>query len=223
MLESAKLVVECTVKMMTRLSQEFPRKGIAIVGHSVGGGIASLATILYCAEGCAFAKLMATGKVKCYAFAPPPTFEPLWALPAWVHGSTYSFIYNVDCVPRACMGTLSKLYLALRHVDDLPLSAERRLAFIRGEVELDYVLPDYLDLPQDLAALVGSLFAVGTIVSLYKGDKGETRCELAAPHMMDRLLLHPDMVHDHSISCLEQAFEEFGTQVNNSSEGCVVS
>jgi len=222
LLESARNIREAAGKTLMRLSQESPRKSIAIVGHSTAGGVASLATILLCADGCPFAKLMATGKVKCYSFAPPPTFEPLWALPAWVHGSTHSFVYGMDCVPRACSGTLSKLYMALKKVDELPLSAERRLAYIRGECELDTVLPDYMDLPQGLSGLETSLFIVGTIITLYPGEAGRVLCEAAAPHMMDRLLLHPDMVHQHSAECLEKAFEDLGNQAGVG-DGCVMS
>lgn len=223
LLKRAKGLVECASQTLTRLSSESPRKGLAVVGHGVGGGIATLATILLSADGCPFAKLMATGKVKCYAFAPSPSFEPLWALPAWVHGSTYSFIYNMDCVPRACIGTVTKLYLALQSIDELPLSAERRLAYLRGECEMPYILPDYTDVPQAMADIVGnSLFVVGTIVALFPAEHDMMRCEVAAPHMVDRILLHPDMVHDHAMSCLEQAFFRLGSQFGTM-DGCAIS
>mmetsp|Transcript_9653 Transcript_9653/g.34335 ORF Transcript_9653/g.34335 Transcript_9653/m.34335 type:complete len:403 (-) Transcript_9653:67-1275(-) len=221
LLEGARQVVDSSVKLLMRLSQEFPRKSIAIVGHSLGAGIASLVTVLLSSEGAPFAKLMATGKVKCFAFAPPPVFEPLWALPAWVHGCTYSFVYNMDCVPRTCMGTVSKLYMALKHVDGLPLAPERRLAYISGECQIDYVLPDYRELPANLGSAAGSLFVVGTILALYR-EGGQVRCEAVAPHMMDRLLLHPDMVHDHAVCCFEEAFEDLRLQVSDA-EGCVLS
>lgn len=204
------------------LLQEAPRKGIAVVGHSIGGGVAALSTILLSADGCPLAKLMAAGKVKCYAFAPPPTFEPLWALPAWVHGSTYSFIYGMDCVPRTCMGTLAKLYVALKEVDQLPLSIEKRLAYIRDEAKIHDHLPDYVELPQELSAVAGSLFAVGTIVVIYRGEDGRLHCEACAPHMADRILVHPDLVHDHAVSSYEQAFDDLRQQWGGV-DGCVIS
>lgn len=222
MLDAAKSVVEGVVKIIMQLSQESPRKGIAIVGHSVGGGVAALTTILLSADGCPFAKLMAAGKVKCYAFAPPPTFEPLWALPAWVHGSTYSFVFNMDCVPRTCLGTVAKLYLALKDVDQMPLSIERRLSFIRDDAKISNTLPDFLEIPQDIGTAFSSLFAVGTIVLMYKGEDGLMRCEAAAPHMTDRILLHPDLLHDHSISCYMQAFDDLRSEWA-SSDKCVIS
>lgn len=221
-LESAKLVVESVVKNIMRLSQESPRKGIAIVGHSMGGGVAALTTILLSADGCPFAKLMAAGKVKCYAFAPPPTFEPLWALPAWVHGSTYSFVFNKDCVPRACVGTVAKLYLALKEVDEMPIPIERRLAYLRDECQLSQPFPDYLEIPQEMSASVGSLYEVGTILVLYRGQDGLVRCEAAAPHMTDRILLSPHLVHDHSITAYEQAFEDLRSQLSGA-DGCVLT
>lgn len=222
MLENAKLVVESVMKIMMRLSQESPRKGIAIVGHSIGGGVAALTTILLSAEGCPFAKLMAAGKVKCYAFAPPPTFEPLWALPAWVHGSTYSFVHNMDCVPRTCIGTVAKLYLALQEVDQLPFTIEKRLAYIRDEAKIDEQLPDFAEIPQDMSAQVGSLFAVGTIIVLFRGEDGAMHCEAAAPHMTDRIIIHPDLIHDHAVACYEKAFDDLRQQWG-SADGCVLS
>merc|ERR1712113_478961 len=168
------------------------------------------------------AKLMAAGKVKCYAFAPPPTFEPLWALPAWVHGCTYSFVHNMDCVPRTCMGTVAKLYLALKEVDQLPYSVEKRLGYIRDEAKLNDHLPDYVELSNEMNNSVGSLFAVGTIIMIFKGEDGIMRCEAAAPHMTDRILVHPDLIHDHAVSCYEQAFDDLRTQWGTT-DGCELS
>lgn len=222
MLDKAKLVVQSVMKIITRLSQESPRKGIAIVGHSVGGGVAALCTILLSADGCPFAKLMAAGKVKCYTFAPPPTFEPLWALPAWVHGSTYSFVFNMDCVPRTCLGTLAKLYLALKEVDQLPFTIEKRLAYIRDDAQIDEKLPDYMEIPHEMSASVGSLFAVGTIIMIFRGEDSLMRCEAAAPHMTERILIHPDLIHDHAVSCYEQAFDDLRAQWG-STDSCVLS
>mmetsp|Transcript_97426 Transcript_97426/g.280366 ORF Transcript_97426/g.280366 Transcript_97426/m.280366 type:complete len:172 (+) Transcript_97426:326-841(+) len=171
---------------------------------------------------------MAAGKVKCYCFAPPPVFEPLWALPAWVHGSTYSFVYNMDCVPRACLGTAAKLYMALKQADRLGISSERRLAYIRGECKLDTTLPDCVEVPQGEATGAGlaSLFVVGTILAIYRAPaedgQEQVQCETAAPHMLDRLLLHPDMAQDHAISNLERAFEDLRDQARLGG-GCVVS
>jgi len=220
-LELARMLVESALKPLMQLSQEHPRKGIVLVGHGKGAGVASIATILLCTEGCPFAKLMAAGKVKCYAFSPPPTFEPLWALPAWVHGCTYSFIHGMDLVPRTCAGTLAKLYLALEEVDELPISIERRLGYIRDEARLDSRLPDYAEMPTELQAAMGSLFSTGTIVTLFKDKEGTMRCEATAPHMTDRLLVAPELVHDHAVGNYVQAFDDLRSQWG-ATPGCVL-
>lgn len=207
-LDNARLVVEAAREHVVKLSQDSPRKSIAIVGHSLGAGTAIFATILLSGDGSPFSRLMAGGKVKCYAFAPPPVFEPLWALPPWVHASTYTFVNNMDCVPRACLGTVSKLFLAMKQVDALPMTPLRRLAFLRGDYELEHQLPDYVEIPQELQGTLGSLFGVGMIILFYKGEDGLTKCETITPHMTDRMLLHPDMVDDHLMSGYEQATAE---------------
>mmetsp|Transcript_74248 Transcript_74248/g.172236 ORF Transcript_74248/g.172236 Transcript_74248/m.172236 type:complete len:400 (+) Transcript_74248:101-1300(+) len=202
-LDGARHVVDAVKEQLVQLSQDSPRKSVAIVGHSVGAGIAVLATILLSGDGSPFARLMAASKVKCFAFAPPPVFEPLWALPPWVHASTYSFVNNMDCVPRVCLGTLSKLFLAVKQVDALPMTPMQRVAFLRGDYELEHQLPDYVEIPQELQTSLGSFFCVGMIVLLYTGEDGQMHCESITPAMTDRILLHPDMANDHLMSGYE--------------------
>lgn len=212
-LENAKLVVEAVKDHIVRLSQESPRKSVAIVGHSVGAGTAVLVTILLSGDGSPFSRLMQAAKVKCYAFAPPPIFEPLWALPPWVHASTYSFVNNMDCVPRACLGTVSKLFLAMKQVDALPMTSMQRLAFLRGDYELEHQLPDYVEIPQELQSSLGSFFGVGMIILFYRGEDGTIQCETITPAMTDRILLHPDMVNDHLMTGYEQSTNEAFAQL----------
>mmetsp|Transcript_8316 Transcript_8316/g.18970 ORF Transcript_8316/g.18970 Transcript_8316/m.18970 type:complete len:400 (-) Transcript_8316:84-1283(-) len=219
-LENARSVVETAKEYIVKLSQESPRKSIAIVGHSLGAGTAVLTTILLCGDGSPFSRLMAAAKVKCYAFAPPPVFEPLWALPPWVHASTYSFVNNMDCVPRACLGTVSKLFLAMKQVDALPMTPLQRLAFLRGDYELEHQLPDYVEIPQELQQSLGSLFGVGMIILFYRGEEGTTHCETITPAMTDRILLHPDMVNDHAMEGYEQSTAEVCAQLKSKAFCC---
>mmetsp|Transcript_48664 Transcript_48664/g.155480 ORF Transcript_48664/g.155480 Transcript_48664/m.155480 type:complete len:400 (-) Transcript_48664:167-1366(-) len=219
-LESARQVVDAAKDRIVKLSQELPRKSVAIVGHSLGAGTAVLATILLSGDGSPFSRLMAAAKVKCYAFAPPPLFEPLWALPPWVHASTYSFVNNMDCVPRACLGTVSKLFLAMRQVDALPMAPLQRLAFLRGDYELEHQLPDYVELPQELQASLGSLFGVGMIILFYPDECGATRCETITPAMADRILLHPNMVNDHLMIGYEQSTADAYAQLKANAFFC---
>mmetsp|Transcript_35979 Transcript_35979/g.92667 ORF Transcript_35979/g.92667 Transcript_35979/m.92667 type:complete len:399 (-) Transcript_35979:7-1203(-) len=204
-LDAAELVADAARSHLTRLVQEAPRKSIAIVGHSIGAGTAILATVLLSMEGAPLSRLMAASKVKCYAFAAPPVFEPHWALPPWVHASVYSFVNNMDVVPRACLGTVSKLYLAMKAVDALPLTPLQRLAYLRGDHELEHHLPDYMEVPQDLQVALGSLFGVGKLILFYRSLDSVAHCETVTPHMTDRILMHPNMIKDHMMVGYEQA------------------
>jgi len=208
LLEKAKFVVRTVQDEMVRISRDSPRKGIAVVGHSLGAGIAILATILLCGDGSPFARFMVARKVKCFAFASPPTFEPLWALPPWVHASTYSFVNNMDCVPRACLGTLSKLLLAVKEVDSLCLTSLQRMLYLRGDYELPQTLPDYVELPDSQQDTLASLFGIGTIIILYRGSDGVIQCDTCTPAMMDRLLMHPSMAADHLMLSYEKAVDD---------------
>mmetsp|Transcript_78220 Transcript_78220/g.205265 ORF Transcript_78220/g.205265 Transcript_78220/m.205265 type:complete len:399 (-) Transcript_78220:14-1210(-) len=219
-LDSAQLVADAAKGHLMRLSQEMPRKSIAIVGHSLGAGAAILATVLLSAEGQPLSRLMAASKVKCYAFASPPVFEPHWALPPWVHASVYSFINNMDVVPRACLGTVSKLYLALKAVDALPLTPLQRLAYLRGDHDLEHNLPDFVEVPQDLQVPLGSLFGVGKLILFYRGLDSMANCETVTPHMTDRILMHPNMIKDHMMVGYEQATADAVLQMKSSAFCC---
>jgi len=219
-LEKAKFVVKVVQDELVKVSRDSPRKGIAVVGHSLGAAIAILATILLCGDGSPFAQHMSARKVKCYAFAPPPTFEPLWALPPWVHASTYTFVHNMDCVPRACLGTLSKLFLAVKEVDSLSLSALQRMVYLRGDYELPQTLPDYVDIPNELQDTLASLFGIGTIITLYRAEDGAMQCETCTPSMIDRLLMHPEMAGDHMMGLYEKAIDDAYTQLRSKKLCC---
>jgi len=214
-LEKAKCLSDAAKDQVIKLSQESPRKSVAIVGHSLGAATAVLAMILLSGDGSPFSKLMSAAKVKCYAFAPPPIFEPLWALPPWVHASTYSFVNGMDCVPRICQGTVSKLFLAMQQVDSLPMSALQRLEFLQGDDELAYQLPDYVEIPQDLQSTFGSLFGIGMIILFYRNEDGRMQSETITPAMIDRILLHPCMVKDHLMTAYEESTLEACAQIRS--------
>lgn len=205
MLAYARSVVEDVQDAIISLSLEFPRKAIAIVGHGFGAGIAVLVMMLLAREGCPLSRAMRASRVQCFAFGPPPTFEPLWALPAWVRASTYAFVHGMDCVPRTCLSSVSRLFMAVKHVDSLPMTALQRLAFLQGSLDLEYPLPDNMDLPDDLGKQPNSLLVVGTVILFYRGEDGEPRCDMVTPTLIHQLLVHRDMANDHIMPLYEQA------------------
>jgi hypothetical protein len=213
----AKQVVKSVKEVLSLMITEQPRRNVVVIGHGLAGGTAILAMTLLAGEDGPLRRHMAAGKVKCYAFAPPPIFEPLSALPSWVHDATYTFINNMDCVPRACLGTVSKLLLALQHVDALPLTTTERVAFLRGSYSLEEKLPDYVEAPQDYLVKLGTLCLVGNIILLYQGELGEIHCETITPEMADRILIHPAMLKDHTMKGYEEATSAAALHVNTNS------
>jgi hypothetical protein len=213
----ARLIVKNLWEILPMMMQEHPRKNVVLVGHGLAGGTAILATILLSGDDAPLRRMMAAGKVKCYAFAPPPTFEPLSALPSWVHDSTYTFINNMDAVPRTCLGTISKLLLALQHVDALPMSTTERLAFLRGNHALEEKLPDFVEAPQDYLVKLGTLSLIGSIILLFQGEPGEMHCETITTEMADRILVHPAMLKDHTMKGYEEAIAAAAVHVNSNS------
>mmetsp|Transcript_32778 Transcript_32778/g.94127 ORF Transcript_32778/g.94127 Transcript_32778/m.94127 type:complete len:395 (-) Transcript_32778:114-1298(-) len=204
MLECARHVVDAIASTIVSLSLEFPRKAIAITGHGLGAGIAVLTTVQLCGDGCPLRHAMKSSRVQCYAFGPPPTFEPLWALPSSIRSSTFAFVHGMDCVPRLCLGSLSKLLVMVRQVDALPLTGLQRMAFLRGSLDMDYCVPDNVILMEEEKPL-GSLAVVGTILLIYRGEDEVLQCERLPAALTEQLLVHRDMVNDHIMPLYEQA------------------
>lgn len=208
LLEMARYVAEHVKELLVKLSLEFARNSIAITGHGFAAGVAVLAMMVLCVEGGPLCRSMQAGKVRCYAFGPPPTFKPLWALPGWVHSSTYSLVNHMDCTPRTCLQSIAGLLLAVSQVDTLPLSAFQRMAFIRGEVQLGVRLPSrmmYTAVNDDNAVEAGSLSVVGTLLLLCRDADRRLRCDILKPEMLSQFLLHRDMANDHMMPLYEQA------------------
>lgn len=91
-------------EVMTRL-QELPTEyELVITGHSLGAGVATLLTILLLHE-----KALPDRKIRCLAFAPPPTFYPLSAAKEAVDCTT-AYIHGNDTVPFLSVGHLRRFF-----------------------------------------------------------------------------------------------------------------
>merc|ERR1711865_75849 len=110
----------------------------------------------------------------------------------------YSFIHNMDCIPRFCLGTGVKLLLAVKEVDELSMSLAERLAFLTSP-RAEPPLPDFLEIPTELQPKFRSHHPAGTLIAFYPGEDGTFLCEELQPEMTDRLLLHKNMASDHSM------------------------
>lgn len=202
--------------------QASPDCGLSVVGHGLGAGIAVLATVQAFGEGSAVESLLKKGKVKCYAFSPPPIFEPVGSLLMHRTSAIYSFINGMDCVARASPATLGKLLLAVRSVDDLTIDHPTRLDFLGGDAEEDAVthkLPDVQDLPEDLGKELKSLSCIGTTILLFKAKDGRMNCEKLVGSGIDRILIHPDMATDYKMESYEESLGEVLVQLQ-ATKGC---
>mmetsp|Transcript_87706 Transcript_87706/g.174066 ORF Transcript_87706/g.174066 Transcript_87706/m.174066 type:complete len:398 (-) Transcript_87706:126-1319(-) len=206
LLEMAKYVAENVKELLVNLSLEFARNSIAITGHGFAAGVAVLAMMILSMEGGPLCWAMQAGKVRCYAFGPPPIFKPLWALPGWVHSSTYSFVNHMDCVPRTCLQSICGLLVAVSQVDALPLTALQRMGFVRGEVQLGFRLPSRtMCTANNTEVEAGNLSVVGTLLLFCRDADRRLRCDILKPEMLSQFLLHRDMANDHMIALYEQA------------------
>lgn len=173
---------------------------IAVVGHSLGGGIAVLFMIkLFGEQQGLLNGLKAYQTCRCWNFASPPCFGPLVNLPKWVHSTTYSFIHHVDVVPRCSLNNIVKTVLAMKKVDEMDISAMDRLNYIKSEdARLPQHLPDFEELTPELDEHYVALRNIGTLLLLYPSpENGSTTCVQVQPEQLNRVLLHPEMVTSH--------------------------
>jgi len=192
---------------------------LALVGHSVGGGVAIMATLLAFRPDSYLEKLANAGKVRCYAFGAPPTFagkvSPKCA------ASVFSFVNGMDCVPRTSNGSIAKLLQAVRIVDEHEMETGDRVKVLhpQGEQLEGASFADYAEVPEELRTELRSLYGVGTILLMFKGRNGNRLCEKVSPELLDRILMHPDMVSDHVVTGYEESITETLMQLQRS-KGC---
>lgn len=215
MLGSADKVMVHAVPILRALIVKHPTRKIVVVGHSLGAGVAVLATLrLFSEAGTGFGAAMAgSSAFQCFAFAPPAVFGPPDKLPTFASSCIYSFVNHVDCIPRASALSIAALMQAVTYVDSLTLTPKQCIAFLTGMVPSSHSMefPDEMPLEtstrEHLMRSFGNLSGVGTMLLLYE-DEGQHRCDEVNPDMIKKLLLHPDMVSAHSIVKYEKVVTE---------------
>jgi len=160
-------------------------------------------------EGSIVDDLLAKGKVKCYSFGSPPVYaageKPL---PDKTVSAIYNFVNGMDCVPRTSAGSIGKLLLAVRKVDDFHYSTDERLKILSGEEETTDYFPDYMEIPEDMQGELRCLPPTGTTVLLYKADGENMVCEKLTKGQLDRILISENMFKDHYLSAYEESIDE---------------
>lgn len=220
LLDLTKKVIASAKGPLEKALSDAPGNFLAIVGHGVGGGIATLAFLQGFGEGSAIDTLLDAHKAKCYAFGPPPTIDALDELPGDRVSSVYSFVNALDFVPRLSPANLGSLLMAVRQVDDISLEMPKRMQFLRGEEQVAVQrLPDYDEIPEEMKPEFKNLSLVGTVLLLLKGQDGRSLCEKILPEFCDRLLLTPEMAKDHAIGAYEEGIAEVLMHIQRS-RGC---
>lgn len=126
-------VAESTVLNMLEENLEYE---FIITGHSLGAGTASLLNIM-CHQN--DREIIRGRKVRCIAFASPPTFTPMEVVPEAFNACT-NFINERDVVPFLSVDAVRHLFNCVKAVEGQELSWIRRMKLIAGYVEPDEAL-----------------------------------------------------------------------------------
>lgn len=204
--------------------EELKHYSFTIVGHSLGGGVACLLQIK-----CYTEKLLVDRTVKCYGFAPPPTFcagalsnasEDAAAIRRAID-NTLCYIHDNDCVPFLSVMAIRRLATLMDTVDN---RTEHMWALQRFKIfwEWEKIPPELVDNVK--AAEAGSksaeercdgasrlIIPARMIVWMKQKFKGSSYegfgCDPSAVADLN-VFCCPDMVSDHLVEAYENAFDE---------------
>lgn len=190
-----------------------------IVGHSLGAGTACLLNIKIFQE-----ELLRGQKVRCFAFAPPPTLARASVTPPRVQEAldcTRAYIHDSDCVPFLSVRSVQRLVGLFKAVDDRTkyIWAFRRFM----------IFWEWREIPE------GIVTDVKLADSATGADKGVVTLEIAAayvvwmkknfagskfeahgcdPHRLAgiNLQVSEDMLTDHLVEPYEDCLDELADQ-----------
>ena len=115
--------------------EDHPGFCLSITGHSMGAGVALLATMeILSNKTCYIPK---ESVVQCIALAPPPIYRSDVPLPEEITSCLHIYINSRDCVPRASLGTITCLVSKLRAIDKLDLTPKEQFNIIVGKKDKD--------------------------------------------------------------------------------------
>ena len=107
-----------SAEKVTALMEEYPDYKLIITGHSLGAGTSCLLTVKLYSEG-----VFKNREVKCFAFAPPPTYYPKNAnAPSnavqKAMENTVAYINDNDVVPFLSVSAVRRMVNLLDAVDN---------------------------------------------------------------------------------------------------------
>jgi hypothetical protein len=132
----AERVWEVAGSTVLHMLEEMPGYEFIITGHSLGAGTASLLNILCHENG---REMVRGRKVRCFAFATPPTFTPLELIPDAVNACT-NYIHERDVVPFLSVDAVRHLFNCVKAIEEQALSWTERMKLMTGHLEPDEAL-----------------------------------------------------------------------------------
>lgn len=181
-----------------------------ITGHSLGAGTATLLNVM-CHEN--NRALVGGRAVRCFAYAPPPTFRPLEIATDAVSACS-SYIHELDVVPFLSVDAVRHLFNCLKAIEDQNLSWRRRLKLTSGYEQPDETLIEAIRVANEnrLETKFGApQLLVPAAVNVWMQETystGDYSVKLCDSSMLANLgiLLHSKMLEHHFPSRYEHAF-----------------
>eukprot|EP00929_Paragymnodinium_shiwhaense_P054873 TRINITY_DN27503_c0_g1_i2.p1 TRINITY_DN27503_c0_g1~~TRINITY_DN27503_c0_g1_i2.p1 ORF type:complete len:488 (+),score=101.89 TRINITY_DN27503_c0_g1_i2:89-1465(+) len=179
-LASARAVLERTSSILTETLGSAPGiVNLVVCGHSLGAGTAILcALLLLKASG-----IVASERLRCFAFAPPAVVSSLDA-PALADLQVYAFVNRYDIIPQLSMRTIYRLGLEAMAVDQLDLGLLTRLDLVRrgrsmpdtaeGKVRVVSAVEEASRSSASAASAIPAHFIPGRICWLEEGEQRQT-------------------------------------------------
>lgn len=130
----AKELVPILMPVVIQSLQKHPSYRILLTGHSLGAGTAMLIALWMRHMADEWKGQLpedAMERMTVYAFAPPPILSPVESLTPDDTRNMYSFVHNLDCVPRATLRGLELLCSKIMHIDKIVQEEGDNLKILR--------------------------------------------------------------------------------------------
>eukprot|EP01069_Polyplicarium_translucidae_P005193 Polyplicarium_translucidae@DN2738_c0_g1_i10.p1 len=146
---SAKNMDKKLKAVVLQLLQENPTFDVIVVGHSMGGGVASLLTLKWCQDADIVGEDRRRTRVHGYAFAPPCVVQPEVAQSSIAQEHITSVVYGMDITSRASIGSVHRLQQVVLQLCGRPDTRSPAGFGVRrsGDIELIPVDTDRTQLP----------------------------------------------------------------------------
>eukprot|EP00035_Acanthoeca_spectabilis_P008523 m.155220 g.155220 ORF g.155220 m.155220 type:complete len:537 (-) comp14398_c0_seq5:213-1823(-) len=219
MIGAATALLAQRIELIRGALGQHPTYRLIVTGHSLGGGVALIATILLFHSHPDIAP-----RVECHAFAPPPVVTLSPDLPKELSDAITVYVRGRDCVPRLSIRSVALLDARLRAVDALPMTLPERLeALAVGPV---YMPPEVLHPPMPPAFDTYPVMVLpGATILHVLGEnepdsrRNDLRMELSAWESFQPLnAVGIEMVTEHLPHIYERGFEDLIQVVKSPSD-----